>query len=106
MELKKYVLFTDGMVYKHNHISDLYHYMSDDSKCIYVDNINQDEVLKTSDNILDFVEVGDLVKVFGIPQPLYFDGMVNVDRMKKNKNIEFIYKLQPNGDYKRYEVKA
>ncbi len=92
-----------------------------------------DIILKTSDNILDLVEMADLVEVD------YLNGLLNINgsevRIHKielvqlvvkdisgktkiiidmtedsNKTVKpecviAIYKRQPNGDYKRYEVK-
>ena len=71
------------------------------------------EVKKTSDNILDLVEVGDmvantydiLVYVLGI---IIIDGKVwsfdCLHELLGAGDITAIYKRQPNGDYKRYCV--
>ena len=77
---------------------------------------------KTSDSILDLVEVGDLVELdneWEILKILRFSKNNNIVCMVytsssteeyefydyRNKRITAIYKLQPNGDYKKYEVK-
>ena len=70
---------------------------------------------KTSDNILDLVEKGDLVELDGKSKRndvhmivSVIDGdMITYDDLfiYKNKNyddVTAIYKKQPNGDYKRY----
>ena len=68
------------------------------------------DILKTSDNILDLVEAGDLVKgdtacifvseVTGI----YDEEIQTLYHLYWKKEIDTIYKKQPNGDYKKYEV--
>lgn len=72
-----------------------------------------DIILKTSDNILDLVEVGDLTEQSYKGQNFLqriddnFDLQKYEDDLKEGNGIYYvsIYKLQPNGDYKRYEVK-
>ena len=114
MELKRYVLFTDKMIYQYNKRSGLYHNMNEDKACVYGLNIRQELVEKTSDNILDLVEVGDLVKLHR-EHTLYVvkeSKKVNIiveDMYSENQTVRKIYiqvlwKLQYNGDYKRYEV--
>ena len=75
---------------------------------------------KTSDNILDFVEVGDgliLTVDVGFLNGNNKEGLYSIDeeydleQMRDNFSmghncIIAILKRQPNGDYKRYEVKA
>ena len=81
------------------------------------------EITKTSDNILGLVEVGDLVECTyhhelseggeWIEKPLYYIKGISETHFhlpvfsleKTHKYITAIYKRQPNGDYKRYEVK-
>ena len=66
-------------------------------------------VLKTSDNILDLVEVGDLVKG---TQYIWVGEVMDINdteietfmHLHWKSEITDIYKKQPNGDYKRYEV--
>jgi len=55
-------------------------------------------ISKTSDNILDLVEDGDLIRT---TKKLFEVQFSMLDYGK----IVAIYKLQPNGDYKKYEVK-
>ena len=78
---------------------------------------------KTSDDILDLIEHGDLVKIGRYIPPVYVADITNVNGTRKpigdwwlggkfyrnimktdNSFITAIYKLQPNGDDKRYEV--
>jgi hypothetical protein len=69
---------------------------------------------KNSDNILDLVEVGDLVEdkynnILKV-ESVFIDSDGDkeyyciFDTWQEDE-ITAIYKLQPNGDYKRYEVK-
>jgi hypothetical protein len=128
MELKRYVL-TNGneiiednvkgcYVNKHGYavygpLGDLFD-LHDESK----------KVKRTSDNILDLVEVGDMVEIGNRFQPCGVMDITDIDGSRKpiedwwlcgkfyrniikndNQRITAIYKRQPNGDYKRYEVK-
>lgn len=132
MELKKYVLTIDnhildvskGCIYANGHVS----------KFILKDNVvysQYDEsydlqicykIKKTSDNILDLVDVGDLVekdndweilKVMRINKDgnmvciVHTSSSIEEYEIKeyRKKFIVAIYKRQTNGDYKRYEVK-
>ena len=77
-----------------------------------------DTVIKKSDNIIDLVEVGDLVeyllttskyktKVDRVVSPRVTNHDVYLDLQNavvSDNDIIIIYKRQPNGDYKRYEV--
>ena len=103
MKLERYLLFTDGMIYKYNPESDLYHYMGNDKKSFHGSLVATTQVKKTSSNILDLVEVGDLVKWgSGLIESL---NMLNLKDLYNYSNmVVAFYKKQPNGDYKRYEV--
>jgi len=67
---------------------------------------------KTSDKILDLVEVGDLVGyIFWGEEYEHIEKMIDTQHIEyelKYNDIRYkitaIYKLQPNGDYKKYEV--
>ena len=84
-------------------------------------------MVKTSDNIIDLVEVGDLVEIESsvylhrvyeqiykglnnqVLPYIYMNVHIESQYPLKDVNREVItsiYKRQPNGDYKRYEVKA
>lgn len=73
---------------------------------------NYGKVKSSTDNILDLVEVGDLVELKG--NDMFYVTSINGDYFMENKDglnrgsshIIAIYKHQPNGDYKRYEVKT
>ena len=133
MELKKYVLtdrnnivdLSKGFNYANGHVGKFI--LKDDIVYSqYDDNCNLRtycKIKKTSDNILDLVEVGDLLGVLPIK-----NGMLDLNGIKEEivmvtilktskintifsnrgdipKNeILAIYKRQSNGDYKRYEV--
>ena len=128
MELKKYVLFNAECNNNIAKIKDLkiydgYYTFTDELDGVgYTDNYLN--IVKTSNNILDFVEVGDLIQCQykkqssdgkqWIETPIYYVyGITNThfnlpvfSILKSDEHITAIYKLQPNGDYKRYEVKA
>jgi len=108
MELKRYVLVRNTEVYGKSIVDTVI----DTHLHVY-----ENDVIKTSDNILDLVEVGDLVELDGKSKRndvhmivSVIDGdMITYDDLfiYKNKNyddVTAIYKKQPNGDYKRYEV--
>ena len=71
------------------------------------------EIVKTSDNILDLVEVGDLVGyIFWGEEYEHIEKKIDTQHIEyelKYNDIRYkitsIYKRQPNGDYKRYEAK-
>lgn len=78
------------------------------------------EVKKTSDNILDLVEVGDLVEINNMSGIYYVDSIITDEDCLRvficdqkygywfefnETEVKAIYKRQTNGDYKRYEVK-
>lgn len=114
MELKRYVM--DGKKYiidlKDNRYSIRFNgeiHFNKGNKIVKIGN-----VAKTSDNILDLVEVGDLVgyRFLG-------EDYEHIDKMHDEQNIAdgikhnglgfvitAIYKRQSNGDYKKYEVKV
>ena len=102
MELKRYVLLKRGTI--------LTKRMFEEQKKVD-DWFATRLFIKTSDNILDLVEVGDLADIR--------DGIMSIDGIYENDivlcrdivtkdkdNIKAIYKRQSNGDYKRYEVEA
>ena len=74
----------------------------------------KNEPYKTSDNILDLFEVGDMVqdncdnvlKVTSVMHDTNGDKVFYciLDTWEEDE-VTAIYKRQPNGDYKRYEVK-
>jgi len=72
------------------------------------------KVKKTSDNILDLVEVGDLVshRFWGETESIIKEIRCETDinwhvkqEVVLSGEITAIYKRQQNGDFKRYEVK-
>ena len=134
MELKRYVMLN-------KEIYEVERVLENDVKHVYFKAVGEEynrtiydgDVYKTSDNILDLVEMADLVEVD------YLNGLLNRNgsevRIHKielvqlvvkdvsgktkiiidmtedsNKTVKpecviAIYKRQPNGDYKKYEVK-
>ena len=124
MELKRYVLLEkkqilDLLIIENDFITGLTNYIVNGSKTMLFKlnkiakegYINVDEeVIKTSDNILDLVEVGDLVELKG--NDMFYVTSINSDYFMNNNDgvnrgsshIVAIYKRQQNGDYKKYEV--
>lgn len=118
MELKRYVLLNGyNLILDSKNEKELrvVHYDDGDVLKVVVDNWYYPlEKLdyKTSDNILDLVEVGDLV---GCGRLIYT--ITDIDKWGNltlnfediiesgNTAIMAIYKRQTNGDYRRYEVK-
>lgn len=115
-ELKRFVLFTDKMIYEFNKHSGLYHYDNQKDVCVHGSQINLTLVEKTSDDILDLVEVGDLVEfenniIYFISNSKainkFYCGELGWLDFNDNEDIEdivAIYKRKANGDYKRYEI--
>jgi len=69
------------------------------------------KVKKTSDNLLDLVEVGDLVahrfwgETESIIREIRDEGNLAYEISQSSGKITAIYKRQQNGDFKKYEVK-
>lgn len=119
MEIKKYALLDDKTIQECN--EDKMHITSDNYLAMNSGMII-DKVLKTSDNILDLVEVGDLVGCYyekkssdgktWVEMPIYYVNGISKTHYhlpvfsieKDDKHIKAIYKKQTNGDYKKYEV--
>lgn len=114
MELKRYVLLNDyNLILDSKNEKELrvVHYTDGDELKVVVDawyyplaKLNY----KTSDNVLDFVEVGDLVETDGDimnVQGIYVNKISLCRDIVDKTEIKAIYKRQANGDYKRYEVK-
>jgi hypothetical protein len=118
MELKKYVMNTvTKRIYQFEKqtgtLKDFYRCIDEDLKwaILYAEDLTNCH--KTSDNILDLVEVGDLVEAKAENEHV----VVRVDRQNNGTIYTYndfihkhfitaIYKRQSNGDYKRYEVEA
>lgn len=127
MELKRYVMLSNKMILD-SFKKDFTMTLDKELVIIYGEIYEMKDfmkgVLKTSDNILDLVEVGDLVECTyhhessdngeWIEKPLYYiKGISDIyfhlpvfSLEKTHKYITALFKRQPNGDYKRYEVKA
>lgn len=128
MEIKKYVLTHKGEIYdvrkggvKGN--SSLYGGWEEDRGTYVGHTIEVGEdypienetikgfITKTSDNILDLVEVGDLVEEYDntlikVKEIIIVNGEIeftNFDYPIFDYEVNAIYKKQPNGDFKRYE---
>lgn len=116
MELKRYVLLENKEIIDTS--KEIYYFRGED--VLYRDRpsavmvtVCMGKAIKTSDNILDLVEVGDLVED-------NCNNILKVELVTIEKNgehqfycifdtweydeITSIYKRQPNGDYKRYLV--
>jgi hypothetical protein len=135
MKLERYVLLETKEIWEVNLVDDKVYGFGSGGVVLknYVDILGNNykpysQVSKTSNNILDLVEVGDLVGI-----PLISNTQLHIEQFKglevcqiitlKNREsntlkrfyinggaisddeVVAIYKLQPNGDYKRYEVK-
>ncbi len=101
MELKRYVLLGNNWIYDMN-----------DPKDVWIKTSNR-TIKKTSNNILDLVEVGDLVahRFWGKTESIIKEMRCETDinwHVKQDVvvsgEITSIYKRQANGDYKRYIV--
>ncbi|MDY0278570.1 MAG: hypothetical protein RBQ97_10865 [Acholeplasma sp.] len=117
MTIKKYILLNNNKIYDLQNEKDIKAY-----KIVKNSNHVDLQVKKTSDNILDLVEVEDLIGCYyekkssdgetWIETPIYYVNGISETHYhlpvfsieKDDKHIKAIYKLQPNGDYKRYEV--
>lgn len=111
MDEKKYIIDLKDNRYSVRFNGEIY--FNKGNKIVKIGN-----VAKTSDNILDLVEVGDLVelkndtRMVHIHNQRWLDVFLSKvqepeeDEFKIKDNIKAIYKRQPNGDYKKYEVKA
>lgn len=114
MEIKKYVLLDNNNILE---ISSPNNLNNDDLEYF------SQHMTKTSDNILDLIEVGDLIQCYyekkssdgetWIETPIYYVNGISETHYhlpvfsieKDDKHIKAIYKKQTNGDYKKYEVK-
>lgn len=118
MELKRYVLLNGyNLILDSKNKEELrvVHYEDGDVLKVVVDKWYYPlEKLdyKTSDNILDLVEVGDLIRTLYDGTLLEVGAIENgIFYQKKYSlktyfdDVKEVYKRQPNGDYKRYEVK-
>ena len=102
MELKRYVMLNNNKVYDLTNEDDFNKYQTVKNGSHW-----DLQVKKRSGNILDLVEVGDLVetKQNGILEIIGENFYVRTGVNLYLIDITAIYKRQPNGDYKRYEVK-
>ena len=119
MEIKKYVLLKNNNIvkfYDNNKYGFLY--VEEEGGIVYIKDALTSDVKLTSDNILDLLENKDLVELKGgdgndndvhmIVNVIDGD-MITLDKLwiykeRDRDTIAAIYKHQPNGDYKRYEV--
>lgn len=126
MELKRYVLLNGyNLILDSKNEEELrvVHYDDGDVLKVVVDNWYYPlEKLdyKTSGNIFDLVEVGDLVGINNMSGIFYIDDIITDEDCLRvficdqkysywfefnETEVKAIYKRQTNGDYKRYEVK-
>jgi hypothetical protein len=115
MILKKYVLLKNKMLLDKDKSNKIYFdYGKDIARYWYVVNkgheyaLRDEDIIKTSDNILDFIDVGDLIetsktiiRVDGITYLGAFETLAS----REYSDVKAFYKRQPNGDYKKYKVK-
>jgi len=101
MELKRYVLVRNTEVYGKSIVDTVI----DTHLHVY-----ENDVIKTSDNILDLVEKDDIIEhhVYGkMFVECKYIGMydeIYINDYNVHYGTVAIYKRQPNGDYKRYSV--
>jgi hypothetical protein len=117
MTIKNYVLLDDKRIVEiYGKTKFGYEYV--DSKTengiVITRTLLEDRIVNTSDNILDLVEKRDLIEFIDSDIHMIItaeDGNIitstNLFIYKKRdyNKLKSIYKLQPNGDYKKYEVK-
>lgn len=115
MELKKYILLKNNTIvkfYKNERFG--FSYIEDEiNGVILTRSLLISNVKKTSDNILDLVEPGDMllrnddcyyyIVVTDIDTDTFYGDNAEIWR---GNRITYIWKCQENGDYKRYEVEA
>jgi len=125
MTIKNYVLLDDKRIVEICGKTKFgYEYVDSktESGIVITRTLLEDRIVKTSNNILDLLEVGDLVGCYyekkssdgktWVETPIYYVNGISETHYhlpvfsieKDDKHIKAIYKLQPNGDYKRYEV--
>ena len=121
MEFKRYVLLKDNNIvefYENDKFGFSYVEKEQDG-IIFTRSALTRDVKLTSDNILDLLENKDLVELKGgdgndndvhMIVNVIDGNMITLDKLwiykeRDRDTIAAIYKRQPNGDYKRYEVK-
>ena len=108
MELKKYVLFNNNETSILEELDSFY--VKNNSLFLKNGRVWLGDFKKTSDNLLDLVEVGDLVahRFWGETESIIQEVFRIEDILNPIVNsgeTKAIYKRQQNGDFKRYEVK-
>lgn len=115
-QLKRYVMSKSGLIYEVEEQEQVKKSIvfkaKGDNYARYIYDGETD--YKTSNNILELVEVGDLVEdTYGVTAMVVAFGLIGEDDVKIFKccyidilyeDVKAIYKRQPNGDYKKYEV--
>ena len=118
MEIKKYVLLEDKTIQKCNEDK---MYITGDNYLAMNSGMIIDKVLKTSDNILALAEENDFIEYVrkngGIDRSFIKNAVIiehengciqdggNIHGIYEDYNEKmYLYKKQPNGDYKQYEV--
>ena len=125
MTIKNYVLLDDKRIVEICGKTKFgYEYVDSktESGIVITRTLLEDRIVKTSNNILDLLEVGDLVGCYyekkssdgktWVETPIYYVNGISETHYhlpvfsieKDDKHIKAIYKKQTNGDYKRYEV--
>ena len=116
MELKRYVMLENKEI---KDTKNTEYYIWENNKLCSGSGGVLGEAIKTSDNILDLVEVGDLVEIHEMSGIYYVDSIIIDEGLRvftcdqkhgywfdfNETEVKAIYKRQLNGDYKRYEVK-
>ncbi len=121
MELKRYVLLENDTIveFYENEMFGFSYIENKIDGIVFTRSAFMKDVKKTSDNILDLVEVGDLVEINEMSGIYYVDSIIIDEGLRvftcdqkygywfdfNETEVKAIYKRQTNGDYKRYEVK-
>jgi hypothetical protein len=114
MEIKKYVLLDDKRIVEICGKTKFgYEYVESktESGIVITRTLLEDKIVKTSDNILDLVEVGDMllrsddflyhIIVTDITEDTFYG---EYEHIWRGNRISHLWKHQLNGDYKKYEV--
>lgn len=114
MELKKYVLTKDNKILEiHGKSTHGYTYVDYEKEgIIFTRTILEQDITKTSDNVLQLLVEGDLIKVLGtIAEVLevegrlvHFKSLTGRTIISMHKSVTEIYKKEPNGDFKKFKV--
>ena len=111
-QLKRYVLLEDCTIWENDNF-----HVCDVNRLARPSGVIIGTIIKTSDDILELVEIGDLVEdTYGITAMVVAFGLIGEGGEDERtfkccyvdvlyEDVKAIYKRQSNGDYKKYEAK-